>query len=103
MKIKDLKKLLWRVPEGMTNKQFDNLDVVMFNDFGMEHISEFLEDQGPLIIDCSCGECSGKHIVFGLITEDGHEELFPTDEMDEMPAMEELIILGKEDMNNNLN
>ena len=105
MTVAQMRQLCNKKPTDMSWNDFDNLELVAITDISIDFISEFEDGHGVMNIECDCGECEGTKKVFGLMTEDCFEELYPTDGIDEITAQEELISFAIEDeeMGTNLN
>ncbi len=105
MTISQLRNFCNKKPSEMSWSEFDNLDVTVTTDFGMEHLAEFEESMGVVAVPMDDGSVG---FVFNLMTEDIEDCLYSSDELDEFEgegfsAMDELRMYNVEDLEHNKN
>ena len=110
MTIRDLRNFCNKKPDSISWKDFDNMEVTVTGELGMEYLADFEENSGVTAIPKEDGTIG---YVFNLLTEDIEEQLRPSDEMDEFASMDddyfngcamwELRMYNQENLENNLN
>ena len=83
-------------PEGMSDREFDSMEITVTTMDGIEFIAEFKEKMGVTMITSMDGESK---YVFNLLTEEVEEQLYEPNELEEkfgFNAMEELIMVSQE-------